>query len=290
MHFLRIALFLWIAVVGCGISSRLTLQSVPPMSVPCYLDARDIAGRNDGRWIFNGTEMHPNAEGKILITESGEYNIEYRYYDGGRVETSILNWTALPPENYCSIAIRTPKGTMVAELSNQTLRHANHFQELVEDRYYDSTIFHRIVPGFVVQGGNGQETPYQRFTDRIEVSELDPEFKDDLLHYRGAVAMARMPDQVNPEKRSSPDQFYIVQGTSFDEARWEQFLTDQGKQYKSYQTERYLESGGSPQLDGEYTVFGYLTHGYDVLDSLASTITSGENASDPIWMLVKTVE
>lgn len=276
--------------MACSPSATLTLQKVPPNSVPCYVDVQQVSGRTDGRWIFNGKERHPNAFGQILITQSGEYNIKYRYYENGRVKQSNLTWLALPPQDFCSIAIETPKGEMVVELSDLTLAHSDHFQELVEDQYYDSLIFHRIVPGFVVQGGNGQETPYQRSTDRVEVNELEPEFHSDLLHYRGALAMARMPDQVNPEKRSSPDQFYIVQGTPFDESRWEQFLTDQGKEYKSYQKERYLKAGGAPQLDGEYTVFGYMTHGYDVLDSLAATITTGENAESPIWMIVKTVE
>ena len=290
MPVLRVIILLVAVGLSCSPTATLTLQQIPTMSVPCYVEVGQISGRNDGRWLFNGEELHPNAHGQILVTKSGQYDIEFRYYEDGRVKQSKQSWTALPPRDFCSLAIATPKGEMVVELSDLTLRHSDHFQELAEDQYYDSLIFHRIVPGFVVQGGNAQETPYQRKTNRVEVKELDPEMHSDLLHYRGALAMARMPDQVNPEKRSSPDQFYIVQGTPFDESRWEQFLTDQGKEYKSYQRDRYLDLGGAPQLDGEYTVFGYLTHGYDVLDSLAATITTGENAEDPIWMIVKTVE
>jgi len=258
--------------------------------VPFELPLSELTTNQSGRWFLNQKEVHPTPEGNLLFTQSGQYDITYRYYQKGKVLTSSSKILALPPSDYCHVEIITPKGSVVAELSDLTLRHSNHFERLVSEGYYDSLIFHRIVPGFVVQGGGAEDTPFERISQEVMKDELTEEFHEDMLHYRGALAMARMPDEVNPEKKSSPDQFYLVQGTSYSPERWEQFLTEQGRVYKSYQAERYLAEGGSPQLDGEYTVFGYVTHGQYVLDSLAYIPTTMQRPNDPQWMIIRKVE
>ena len=287
-------LHLWGGLVlllfGCVAGKKVVIRSHTPEAVPYLLNSKALVDVAGGTWYLNGRKTVPDSKGRILITESGEHRLSYRFYFKGKVDSSVTTFTALPPEDYCNAILTTPKGQIVLQLSAQAPRHSDNFERLINEGYYDSLIFHRIIPGFVVQGGDPQQTPFKRLSDLVAHEMLDAEFHPDLLHYKGALAAARAPDHLNPEKRSSPDQFYIVQGTPFDEERWEQYLTEQGAVYKSYQKGQYLKRGGSPQLDGEYTVFGYLTHGWEVLDSLAYTTTEGERPVDHIWMTLKMIE
>lgn len=284
-------LFLVFLTTSCSTSKLLTLQAPPRAAVPYVLDTKSWSGQLGGRWFVNGKEEVPNNRGEIYLYQSGKQNVEYRYYDKGEVQVAKTILVLDPPIDFCQIAIKTSKGVMIAELNRDLApQHSDYFEQLIFESYYDSLVFHRIVPGFVVQGGNGEETPFQRSSKSIMSEEIEAEFHGDLLHYKGALAMARMPDQVNPEKRSSPDQFYIVQGTKYDEERWEQYLTDSGGEYKSYQKEEYLKSGGSPQLDFEYSVFGRVILGVDVIDSLALVPTRNEKPVDPEWMIISKVE
>lgn len=286
----RISFLLCIVICACGAPKTLVLNVPESRPVPFALDVSQLTDNPGGRWFLNGEEVQLTSTGELLFTQSGTYDITYRYYQKGHILTTKTRVEALPPKDYCHVEICTPKGNLVVQLSHLAQRHSDYFEDLVQQGYYDSLIFHRIVPGFVIQGGNAEDTPFQRSTDVVMKSELEPEFHEDLLHYRGALAMARMPDEMNPEKKSSPDQFYLVQGTPYTEERWEQFLTEQGSVYKSYQKERYLEEGGSPQLDGEYTVFGYVTHGHQVLDSLTYIPTTMQRPDQPVWMIIRKVE
>lgn len=277
--------------LSCKSSGILVKQPLPELRVPQYLDTRQLAPVRHVEWFINDEPILTTADGELLITSSGNHRLVGAYYLNGTPDTVHYSLTALPPNNNCQVAIHTSKGTMIAELSSLTPRHSDHFEELIENGYYDSLIFHRVIPGFVIQGGDASRSVKKNGQFPLALRELNPEFNAELNHYKGALAMARMPDDVNPEKRSSPDQFYVVQGAPVDAERLEELSAQAGRTYKSYQRQRYFDMGGSPQLDGEYTVFGYVNMGFPVLDSIAYTPTAqGDLPLDTIIMKLEMVK
>lgn len=277
--------------LSCKTSGIVVKPPLPQIQVPEYLDTRQLAPVRHVEWFVNGESIPATSEGELLITSSGRHDLLGAFYLNGVPDTVRYSFTATAPDHNCLVAIHTSKGTMVAELSELAPRHADHFEELIENEYYDSLIFHRVIPGFVIQGGDASRSVRKTGQIPLSLRELNPEFNAELYHYKGALAMARMPDDVNPEKRSSPDQFYIVQGAPVDAERLEELSAEAGRTYKSYQKQQYFQNGGSPQLDGEYTVFGYVIMGLPVLDSIAYTPTSqGDLPVDTIIMKLEMVK
>lgn len=260
------------------------------ITAPQYLSTSSLAPVRHVQWYLNDQKVLTNEAGEILLTKSGNYQLTGKYFFNGNLDSITHTLKVLPPENPCLVAINTTKGSLVVELSGKTPRHSDHFEDMVRQKYYDGLIFHRVIPGFVVQGGDGSDTSHHH-RGPSALAELAPEFNSEMLHYKGALAMARMPDNINPEKNSSADQFYLVHGGKLDEERLEELTATNPWNYKSYQKEQYLKMGGSPQLDSEYTVFGYVTHGYDILDSLALSPTGpGDLPLDTIFMTIRMVE
>ena len=223
------------------------------------------------------------------VEVSSEKNLDYTFYDSGKhiVELEATNGSKIvvhreeviidAPEK-CLVLIRTSLGNLVVSLSEETPGHQKHFIEVVESGYYDGIFFHRVIDNFMIQGGdNNSRNGGKRIKEPVEIPK---EFDSGLLHYRGALAAARTPDEVNPEKKSSGSQFYIVDGRSFTEKEFSKQLQNWVTDYSETEIDHYLEVGGAPQLDGEYTVFGMLVDGYDVLDKIAQTTT--DNSDKPV--------
>lgn len=198
------------------------------------------------------------------------------------------------------VAINTTAGRMVVELYNETPVHRDNFLKLVREQFYDSTLFHRVIPGFMVQGGDPDS---RTAADGAPLGEggpghtLPPEITPALIHRKGALAAARLGDDVNPDKRSSGSQFYIVQGRTWqaaDLARLQARLNSTrpdslAQQYNPDQVLTYEHSGGAPHLDGGYTVFGQLLEGMDVLDRIAEQPRDNRDrplADVRMWMRV----
>ena len=179
--------------------------------------------------------------------------------------------------------IVVPQGRMVVRLYDDTPGHRDNFAKLAEEQFYDSTTFHRVIAGFMIQGGD----PNSKNDDLLDDGAGGPgytipaEFVPTRFHKRGALAAARQGDQVNPEKRSSGSQFYIVHGgTPYTEEQLAQIeaglrqqLGDPDFSFPEEARQAYLTEGGAPQLDGAYTVFGELVEGFDVLDAVANVLT-----------------
>ncbi len=211
----------------------------------------------------------------------------------------------LPATNYYEI--RTPQGRMVVRLYDETPLHRDNFKRLVATQFYDSTLFHRIVRGFMIQGGDPNSLDADPFNDgRGDPGyTLPAEFNPRLVHKRGALAAARQGDRVNPERRSSGSQFYLVQGRVYPdsiltlvEQNIRQQLPDPAFAFADSVRARYVSEGGAPELDGMYTVFGELVEGFDVLDRVAGVPTPramGQQAHpalvdrplEPVWMIVR---
>ena len=183
------------------------------------------------------------------------------------------------------IEMVTSKGTLVIRLYDATPLHRDNFIKLVQQHYYDSLLFHRIIKNFMVQGGD----PNTRHPAAGKQPgsggpgyTIPAEFRPDLFHKKGVIAAARENDDVNPQKASAGSQFYLVQGKVFTDAGLDSVETFRLKGRKIPPAHRavYKTLGGAPHLDQNYTVFGEVIQGTAVIDSLAEVPTTGHPGGD----------
>ena len=171
------------------------------------------------------------------------------------------------------VKIETSYGDMVVKLYNETPKHRDNFLKLVKDGTYNDLLFHRVINQFMIQGGDPNSRnakPGQMLGDGELGYTIPAEFVPGLYHKKGALAAARQADQVNPEKRSSSCQFYIVQGNKWDAAKLKMVEQRYGKSFSEEQAKVYATLGGTPFLDGDYTVFGEVVEGLEVVDKIAA--------------------
>ena len=241
------------------------------------------------------------------------------------------------------VKIQTMLGDIVVRLYDETPIHRDNFVKLVKEGYYDGTLFHRVIKDFMIQGGDpdskGAPAGKMLGVGGPDYT-LEAEVKDGLFHKRGALAAARQGDEVNPERRSSGSQFYIVWGQKYNEGQLRQFskqlkmqkvqsvfnqlasehrdeimqmrrernraglqelqdrlATEAERQVADYaglteeQQKIYLTIGGTPHLDGQYTVFGEVEEGLDVVEMIQGSATGrGDRPVDDIEMQISIVE
>jgi peptidyl-prolyl cis-trans isomerase B (cyclophilin B) len=222
------------------------------------------------------------------------------------------------------VTIKTKFGDMVAILYDETPKHKANFIKLAKEHYYDGLLFHRVIEGFMIQGGDPESKnakPGQRLGNGGPGYTIEAEFNPKFFHEKGALSAARLNDQMNPTKASSGSQFYIVQGKKMNAAEMkidqqkfstglQQFFqkpenkpyydsiaklyqSGDPKAYESYiislkpvvesqlgisvdkqvdpkMVEAYSTVGGTPNLDGQYTVFGKVIKGLEVIDKIAA--------------------
>jgi len=237
------------------------------------------------------------------------------------------------------VKIQTMLGDIIVRLYDETPIHRDNFVKLVKEGYYDGTLFHRVIKDFMIQGGDpdskGAPAGKMLGVGGPDYT-LEAEIKEGLFHKRGALAAARQGDEVNPERRSSGSQFYIVWGQVYSESQLRQFskqlkmqqvqsvfrqlasshraeimqmrcdnnraalqeLQDklaaeaerQAARYAGLteaQTQIYSTVGGTPHLDGQYTVFGEVEQGLDVVEMIQATATGrGDRPVDDIEMRI----
>ena len=166
--------------------------------------------------------------------------------------------------------IHTDFGDMKGVLYNETPQHRDNFVKLAKQGYFDGLLFHRVIQGFMIQGGDPDSKnakPGQPLGAGGPNYTIPAEFNPAFIHKKGALSAARQSDAVNPKKASSGSQFYIVQGQKQDPAR---LNAQYPGRYTPVQLEAYKTLGGTPFLDTEYTVFGEVTEGLDVIDKIAA--------------------
>ena len=169
--------------------------------------------------------------------------------------------------------IETNLGNIQVKLYEQTPLHKENFDKLVTEQFYDGVLFHRIIAGFMIQTGNGatKAVPDEK---GIDINYTVPaEFVPEYFHKKGALAAARTGDAVNPEKRSSSSQFYIVQGRIYADDELDQIEKQLRIEFSESQREIYKTIGGTPFLDQNYTVFGEVVKGLDIVDAIAALPT-----------------
>ena len=192
------------------------------------------------------------------------------------------------------VRLETTVGVIRVELSDETPRHRDNFLKLVREGVLDSTLFHRVIKDFMIQGGS-TDSYVHRQADGTLVSPshdkplgegsvgytLPAEFRLPwLYHVRGALAAAREPDDVNPEMRSSGSQFYIVYGKSWGEnslGKVRGKLDENGIEMNRDMWNDYLMHGGAPHLDGTYTVFGHVIEGMKVVKEIQAVATDKDD-------------
>ena len=183
------------------------------------------------------------------------------------------------------VELVTTKGTLVLRLSDATPLHRNNFLKLVKEHYFDSLLFHRVIRNFMIQAGdpNSKRAPAsERLGGGGPSYTIPAEFRPALFHKKGALAAARMGDDVNPQKASGGSQFYIVEGRAFTDAGLDSVETFRlkGRKLPPDHRQVYKTLGGAPHLDQNYTVFGQVVRGMAVVDSIAAVPTSGQEGGD----------
>lgn len=184
---------------------------------------------------------------------------------------------AKPRHSY--VRIKTSKGECIVMLYNQTPKHRDNFLKLTKEGFYNGTLFHRVISQFMIQGGDpdsktaaaGQALGSGDLGYRVEA-----EFRDSLFHKKGVLAAAR---DNNPEKASSASQFYLVQGKIFTDEELDKTRMSRmnGRIIPESQRRIYKSLGGTPHLDGNYTVYGEIVQGLAMVDAIASVATSPAN-------------
>jgi len=174
------------------------------------------------------------------------------------------------------VKISTEYGDMVVKLYNGTPLHRDNFIKLVKGHYYDSLLFHRVIKDFMIQGGDPDSrnaAPGQMLGNGGPGYTIPAEFRKEYFHKKGVIAAAREGDNVNPEKASSGSQFYIVQGRKWTNMELNTMEQRMGRRIPWEQKEVYMSIGGTPHLDGGYTVFGEVISGLEVIDKIAAVKT-----------------
>ncbi|MDF1695187.1 MAG: peptidylprolyl isomerase [Saprospiraceae bacterium] len=176
------------------------------------------------------------------------------------------------------VTIKTEFGDLKVELYDSTPNHKENFLKRVDEEYYKDLLFHRVIAGFMVQGGDPNSRnagPEARLGGGGPKERVDAEIG--APHFKGTLAAARQPDAANPEKKSSGSQFYLVQGSPQSDQQLDNWERTKGFKYNAAQREKYKTLGGRPDLDAEYTVFGEVVEGIEIIDQIAAVPVGAAN-------------
>ena len=228
------------------------------------------------QWDFgDGTtsdELSP--EHKYIL--SGKYKVTLKAMKGKKESISEKEIIVNPPQD-CLVEMETTHGTMTILLYDKTPQHRDNFIKLAETGFYDGLIFHRVINGFMIQGGDPNSRDAKKGA-RLGTGgpgyQVPAEFDKSLFHVKGALAAARTGGPSNPEKKSSGSQFYIVQGKPISADQLKIYEAQKDIKYDDESREILTNQGGTPFLDQEYTVYGKVVKGLDVIDKIASVETS----------------
>jgi cyclophilin family peptidyl-prolyl cis-trans isomerase len=191
------------------------------------------------------------------------------------------------------VSVNNKIDTIIVELYNETPLHRDNFIKLVNEKYYDGVLFHRVIKDFMIQGGDPDSKtakPNQQLGNGGPNYTIPAEINVNLIHKKGALAAARLGDNVNPQKASSGSQFYIVHGRTFSAQDLQDFSQRTGHYWSADQISTYENIGGAPHLDGAYTVFGEVIQGLEIVDLIANQPTNtGDRPKKDIKIISATI-
>ncbi len=249
-------------------------------------DADQVIWEIDGNQYTDKTTAH-------RFIKSGKHEVTLTVQKGKKTTTKSKDIFFTAPEA-CLVELSTPQGNMLIELYEETPIHRDNFVKLAEESFYDGLLFHRVINGFMIQGGDPKS---KEAGQNVQLGgggpgyQLEAEFDERFAHVKGALAAARTGDQVNPEKKSSGSQFYIVHGKSVTDSQLKRMENSKGITYTEAVKETYLEDGGTPFLDGDYTVFGRVIEGLDVIDKIANVKTGrSDRPSEDVKMNIVVIK
>jgi len=191
------------------------------------------------------------------------------------------------------VRIKTSYGACIIRLYNETPKHRDNFIKLAKKGFYNATLFHRVIQNFMIQGGDPDSRDSLKAKPGAELGNGDvgytvpAEFRDSLFHKRGVLAAAR---DDNPAKASSGCQFYIVEGKRFTDGKLDTLEQTRlkGRKIPAWQREYYKSVGGAPHLDQNYTVYGEVVSGIDMVDRIAAV--KKDKRDRPLENIPMTVE
>lgn len=276
------ALALLIGAFGCTPSPVADFEYSPPgQPAPVGISFTNKS-QNAERYEWDFGDGQSSAEENPSHTYQifGRVLVQLKAFQGEDISIDSA-YIDIPEPPRRKALIETSFGNMTIELSNRTPQHRDNFVKLAGQGFYNDLLFHRVMANFMIQGGDPDSKtakPGQMLGQGGPGYTVPAEFVPDLVHIKGAVAAARLGDQMNPEKASSGSQFYIVQGQQVNEQVLAQMEQMRRFQYSPEQKELYLRTGfGTPFLDREYTVFGYVVDGLDVIDKIAQVKGDANN-------------
>ena len=191
-----------------------------------------------------------------------------------------VNSTDVVAQDERLVMIRTDFGDMTFKLYNDTPLHRDNFIKRVKEGFYNGTLFHRSVPYFMAQGGdpNSKNAPLTKPLGVDNCGQIPAEIRANHFHKQGALSAARIPDSGNPERKSSGCQFFVTQGWVQNDKQIDSH-ENENRKFSYFQRAWYNVRGGYPFLDGDYTIFGEIVDGLEVLDMIMAIPTSKEAAT-----------
>ncbi len=229
--------------------------------------------------VSNNNDMENNGE--VGLAEASDH------------ETAPDNHKAEQPVSEALVRIITDHGNMTVKLYNETPQHRDNFLKLAKEGFYDSLLFHRVIRNFMIQGGDPDSKNARQGQPLGQGGPgytIPAEIVPGLIHKKGALAAARLGDAMNPTKASSGSQFYLVQGRAYSEQEINMF-EQQGHRFTPEQRAAYTTVGGTPHLDNEYTVFGEVIEGLEVIDAIAAVQTApGDRPVKDVRMKMEVIQ
>lgn len=278
----------WIFIISLALTACSTPKAVFTVvqhekSAPSHVDFQNNSTKATTFWWDFGdgnTSDEANPRHKYIL--SGKYKVSLKAMNQDKSNVAIHEIVVDAPHR-CLVELSTSEGNMTIELYDETPLHRDNFIKLAEEGFYEGVLFHRVIKGFMIQGGD----PFTKNGKNVHKAGVDKanylipaEFNPYLVHTKGALAAARTGDHVNPKKESSGSQFYIVQGKTLTVSQIENFELQKGIKYSEKDKEIMKTLGATPQLDQEYTVFGRVVKGLDIIDKIANHAT--DQADKPL--------
>lgn len=273
LYFIAVSAFL---LSSCG--GPKAIFSVEPEGTKAPLRVGVINNSTDAEsyeWDFGDGFKSMDSLPEHRYLNSGRYVVKLKAKKGKKVNIKEQELIVQPPDE-CLVYIKTTEGDMIARLFDETPKHRDNFIKLANEGFYDSLLFHRVIDGFMIQGGDPKSKAAKKSASYGSSGPgytIEAEFREGLAHVKGALAAARVGGPANPDRDSSGSQYYIVHGKEVTEADIKRFEGRNGITYPPNVKKQYLELGGTPFLDQDYTVFGIVIEGLDVIDKIAKKET-----------------
>lgn len=293
---LKLGLFLMASILLATCSRPIANFAIQgEKTAPTRISFENMSEKADSfYWDFGDGTISTDSSPVHRYRSSGNYLVTLKAMKAGKKKGRVKEERlVIDAPTECLVEIETPFGNILLRLFNETPKHQENFQKLAQEGYFDSLLFHRVIDGFMIQGGDPNSRhakPGASLGSGGPGYKIPAEFVDTLIHLRGRLAAARQGDRVNPQKKSSGSQFYIVHGKTFTDQELNRIQAQNGLRYSPAQREAYKTIGGAPFLDGNYTVFGEVVEGLEVVDEIAKVKKNNrDRPHEDVWMVVRLI-